>query len=191
MSQGQQGSGGQQSPPQQDNKPAGQSAVEAAGAERELSHDEERSALDWLLGAPAPASYYVNMEYDTPQGLKPLRVNFDAIDGSKLDKIEQSNINERTGTMNKAQADAELFIEAVTSIEDPETGKKTIPSSEEFRTIRPDQPPLASSIDALNVRFGKQPGLIAGVASAIREAAGWKADRVGQASRKLVEAAGN
>ena len=46
-------------------------------------------------------------------------------------------------------------------------------------------------VDALVARFGTQIGLLAGVASAIREAAGWNRERVGKASRVLVEAAGN
>lgn len=169
----------------------GANAVGRAAGGAELKAGEERSALDWLLGAPEPARYTVEAEYDTPAGLKPLKVNFTAMDGSKLDKIEQSHISERTGVMDKGAADAELFIEAVTTIEDPDTGKSVKVGSEEFRTIKPGEPALASAIDALHVRFKTQPGVVAGVARAIREAAGWAPDRVGKASRVLVDAAGN
>lgn len=186
MSESQQGQG-----PGKGTHDPGARAVQRAGDGAELNPAEERSALDYLLGAPAPALYTVEVQYETPRGLLPLRLHFAALDGKVLDKIEASNVSAATGVMDKAKADAELVCEAVSEIEDPATGRKTQLRSEEFRTVKSGEPPLASSIDALNFRFRKQPGLIAGVASAIREAAGWKADRVAKASRVLVDAAGN
>jgi hypothetical protein len=170
---------------------AGAKAVERASNGKSLSQGAEKSALDYLLGAPAPAKYSVKVAFETDDGLKDLRVHFTAMDGRKLDEIEQKNISQATGVMDKASADAELMTEAVTSIEDPVTGKAIGVRSEAFRTVKDGEPPLASAVDALQVRFGSQLGLVAGVASAIREAAGWKADRVGKASRELVDAAGN
>lgn len=170
---------------------SGANAVQKASQGTELSAEEQRSALDFLLGAPEPAFYTVDLQFDTPQGLKPLRVKFKALDGRSIDKIEQSNISDATGKMDKPKADAELFAAAVVGIEDPDSARVIEVTSEDFRTIKPGDAPLASTTDALNVRFGKQAGLLAGVALAIREAAGWKSDRVGQASRVLVGAAGN
>lgn len=169
----------------------GANAVRQAANGEELSGADERSALDFLLGAPTPAMYSVTVQYETEVGMLDLRFHWRAIDGRKLDEIEQRNISESSGQMDKAQADAELVAEAVTAIEDPKTGHKTSVRSDEFRTVKEGEPPLASAVDALQVRFGTQAGLIAGVARGIREAAGWKADRVGNASRVLVDAAEN
>jgi hypothetical protein len=176
--------------PQAERDP-GHAQVERAAAGKTVEGADERSALDYLLGAPEPARYKVTVGYETPAGLKDLRFEFVAIDGRKIDKIELKHIDDRTGQMDKTAADMELVIEACDAIIDVETGKAVKPSSEEFRRVKPDLPPLASSIDALEARFGTQTGLIAGVARAIREANGWNADRVGKASRVLVAAAGN
>jgi hypothetical protein len=175
----------------QTDDPGAKAVRKAADDEQRLSQGEERSALDYLLGAPEAAFYSTTVKYDTPEGLKDLRFHFKALDGRRLDKIEQSNVSQATGLMDKAQADAALVAEATTSIEDPATGHKTDIRSERFRTIKEGDPPLASTIDALHVRFGTQIGLIAGVAGAIREAAGWRGDRVGKAARELVDASGN
>lgn len=169
---------------------AGVNAVERAAAGKSVGTEDERAALDFLLGTPEPAKYTVEADYETPAGMRKLTFHFVAMDGRKIDVIERRHISDKTQELDKISADAELVAEAVTAIED-ETGKKTKPTSEEFRTMKPGEAPLASSIDALNARFATQIGLLAGVASAIREAAGWNRDRVGKASRVLVTAAGN
>lgn len=165
--------------------------IERAADGETLSPKDERSALDFLLGTPEPARYKVTVAYETPAGMKDLIFRFRAMDGRALDKIEQSHLNERTGMMDKISADSHLVAEAVYEIVDPETDAKVEPKSEKFRTIKEGEAPLASPIDAIGARFGTQIGLIAGVASAIREAAGWDRERVGKASRLLVDAAGN
>jgi len=169
----------------------GAAQIERAADGDALSPADERSALDFLLGTPEAARYKVTVAYETPAGMKDLIFRFKAMDGRKLDKIEQSHLDERTGMMDKISADAHLVSEAVYEIVDPETDKSVEPKSEAFRTMKEGEAPLASPIDAITARFGTQIGLIAGVASAIREAAGWDRDRVGKASRLLVDAAGN
>lgn len=168
----------------------GRAAVERAAEGKELDAAQERSALDYLLGAPEPAKYKVTVQYETPAGLADLTFYFHALDGRRIDKIEQSHIDSNTAMMDKTAADYELVATACDAIED-ETGRKVAPKSEAFRTIKPDESPLASPVLALQARFGTQGGLIAGVARGIREAGGWSSERVGKASRVLVAAAGN
>jgi hypothetical protein len=176
--------------PQSGNDP-GKPEITAAAQGKELDGEGERAALDYLLGTPTPAKYKVVVQYETPAGMKELEFHFRAMDGRKIDKIEQQNISQLTGVMDKLTADAQLVSEATDVIVDPETGMKIGPREERFRTIKEGEAPLASGIDAIQARFGTQIGLIAGVASAIREAAGWNRERVGKASRLLVDAAGN
>lgn len=181
----------QEQEPRVSTQDPGAAAIRKAGnPDATLTAGEELSAIDYLLGAPAPPQYTVEVQYETDAGMAPLTFHFTGLDGRQIDKIEQSNINERTGMMDKPSADAELVIAACSKLTDP-TNKALAITSEQFRTVTPDKPPLASTVDALHARFGRQAGLIAGVAGAIREVAGWKADRVGKANRALVDAAGN
>lgn len=170
---------------------AGARAVRRAeNSEAKLTHQEEVSALDYLLGAPGPPAYTVEVEFETDKGMAPLTFHFVGLDGRVIDKIEQANINDRTAIMDKTTADAELVIRACSKLTDA-TGKELVVNSEQFRVLKPGEPPLASPVDALFARFGTQAGLISGVATAIREAAGWDRDRVGKATRVLVDSAGN
>lgn len=169
----------------------GRPEIERAAQGKALDGAQERSALEYLLGTPTPARYKVEVQFETEDGLKPLIFRFKAMDGRKIDKIEQANISQVTGVMDKLTADAQLVVEATDVIEDPETKVTIAVKDERFRTMKDGEQPLASTIDALEARFGTQIGLISGVASAIREAAGWNRERVGKASRLLVDAAGN
>lgn len=170
---------------------AGRAEVDAASNGTDLDDRQQRSALDYLLGTPKAATYKVLVQYETDGGIKELEFHFRALDGRKIDKIEQAAINERTGLMDKITADSQLVAEATDAIVDPESGAKVSVRDEKFLIIRPGDAPLAAPPDALLARFGTQIGLLAGVASAIREAAGWNRERVGKASRVLVDAAGN
>lgn len=165
-------------------------AVERLRAGQRLDEAQERHALDWLLGAPQPAIYNVTVQWETPEGdLAPLTFQFRAMDGRRLDRLERDHVGQ-DGRMDQINADAAIVAEACEFIAD-ETGRRVVLASDEFRTVRPDMPALASTVLALQARFGTQSALIAHVARAIREACGWSPDRVGRAERVLVTAAGN
>lgn len=171
-------------------KDPGRAAIDSAAADEPMSRKEEHGALEFLLGAPAALSYKITVDYETKDGMKPLTFFFKGIDAGEIDKIEQEHVNERTGTLDKLAADAAVVTKATYKIEDA-AGASTAPKEESFRSIKPGERAVASGADAMRIRFGTQAGLLSGVASAIRTKAGWDADRVGKASRLLVDAAGN
>lgn len=161
----------------------GAAAIQRAASGAELTGAEERSALDWLLGATVAMEYDVTVQYDTPDGLKPLIFHFRQLDGARIDEIDAEH---RRGDGPFAKLDVQAFnaalvAEATVFFTDP-SGKRTDPRSEEFRGGVPS-PALA-----VQARFKKQSGLLEGVAGAIREASAYGPDRIGTAQRALVEA---
>lgn len=147
----------------------------------------ERSALDWLCGATAPLRYTVDVQYATPDGIKPLRFHMHQLDVSQLDAIERRN---RKGDGPFADLvtrtyNAEVVAEATDLIEDLGNGQSLSIREPRFLGAIPS-PPIA-----VEKRFGYQPGLLRGLVSEVREMAGDSADRVGTAQRALVDAAGN
>lgn len=155
-----------------------------------MSPDEEAGALNYLLGARAPLPYDVKSTLETVDGPKPLTFVIRQMDGRKIDAIETRNRDKTTGVLDQISCDVQLVGEACLFIVDA-TGKQTDPKSEAFRTVRPEQPPLASPADALEARFREQLGILSGVAREVRRVSGWAPERVGQADRRLVDAAGN
>lgn len=177
-------------------EPSAEEQARAMAAAREtdkpekLTEADEVGALHYLLGGRAPTVHTVEAQYMTPEGRKPIKFEIRATDGRKIDKIEQANVSDTTGQVDQITANCQIVAEACISIVD-ETGEKTDPKSVEFRTVNPEAGPLASTADALEVRFRDQLGLIAGVAREVRRIGGWDPEAVGKAQRKLVEAAGN
>lgn len=177
----------------------GLAEVKAAADGAELDGAEEKSALDFLLGSPTPRRYYVDVDFDTPEGVKKLRWTLKAIDARKIDEIEERNRNESTGTLDVTTANCQLVAEASVSLSDPDGANEVGVSDPEFLTMRLrrtgeeglHEHRFASPADAIEARFRTQLGLVAGVASRIREKAGWDPERVGKAQRVLVEASGN
>lgn len=169
---------------------AGRVAIDRAAAGQSVDAKQERGALDYLLGSAKPLAYTITVDYETEDGMKPLTFHFRGMDAGRIDKIEQEHIDDRTNVMDKIAADTALVYEATTKIVD-DAGGEIVPKDERFRSVKEGEPPLASGADAMRYRFGTQAGLLAGVATAIREKAGWDRERVGKASRLLVAAAGN
>lgn len=186
----------------------GERAVEAYARDHEdLTPADERDALDFLLAPKPPRQYGVRVQYDTEAGLKPLTFVIRGMDGRKLDSIEQANVSEATGTLDRITADCQLVAEATLCLEDA-SGRKVELGSPEFLTIRRpkavgagdelaegeerfDEHRLASPADALEARFKTQLGLLNGVAREIRRISGYDPERVGVARRRLVDAVGN
>jgi hypothetical protein len=155
-------------------------------AAADLNGHEERSALDWLLGATQAPEFDVNLEYDTPDGLKPIVFHLKGLDDKKIEEVEERN---RTGEgpfakLNVGAFNAELTAEALMYVLDPKTGRKIDPGSTEFRG---DIPSIALALEG---RFRYQPGLLEGVAERIREKAGYARGRVGTAKRAVTAAVG-
>jgi hypothetical protein len=167
----------------EDAPPALRSA--ANNATDEITAQEEKSALDWLLGATTRLTYTVPVEYETPTGLQTLRFQLQQMDAKRIETIDTEN---RKGEGPFAKLDtsafnAQVVAEATIHIED-ESGRKVAPESEEFRGQAPS-PALA-----MGARFKYQPGVLEGVAEEIRKSAGYGGDRVGSAQRVMVDAVG-
>lgn len=170
----------------------GREMLEHAAMGAELSEDEERSGLDWLLGTSQPVVHEVPVDYETPSGTTKLIFVLRQMDARKIDEIEQRHIS-AGGVMDRFSADCEIVAESTVKLIDAK-GQEVEPTSEKFRTFTvqtpdgPKQQTDASTPRALERRFSKQLGLIQGVAQEVRRAAGFDPQRVGKAQRRLVEA---
>lgn len=170
-------------------------SVEAFAQAREgLEQENERDALDWLLGGAPPVPYGVPFTLDTPDGLMDAKWIVRAMDGRKLDAIEQRNISETTGQLDVITANCQLLAEASMGIEG-RPGHVVDVNSEEFRTLKvlkagDDEPTLhtfPSAADAIEARFRRQMGIVAGLSQQIRRLSGYDPDRVGKAQRRGAE----
>jgi hypothetical protein len=151
---------------------------ERLGQAGEPSGDKiERGALSWLLGATRAPEYDVEVEYDTPQGMKPLTFHIRSVDGRRITAIENENTSDRTGLLDDIAANAALVSEATVYIED-ETGDRSDPDSVEFRGDESIPKALA-----MEKRFKYQDGLLSGVTGEVRRLGGWSPDRVKRAKR--------
>lgn len=170
-----------QAPPTEHGKPE----LDAAANGEVLTDEEEHAALHFLLGPRTRIEHKVKIQYDTPEGEKPLTFIITARDGRELDKIEQANISEVTGNLDQVTTWCQIVAAATMRIVD-ETGESIDPKSETFRTVNPEQPPLASPADAIEARFKTQMGLIAGLSGRVRSISGWNPEKVGTVERVLV-----
>jgi hypothetical protein len=164
----------------------GKEEVDLAAAGEKLTPEQEHNALHFLLGPRRPLQHKVTVQYETPEGVQPLTFLIRSMDGRAIDRIEQANVSEATGRVDQITANCQIVAEATQQIRD-ESGESVQPKSEQFRTVNPEQPPLASAADALEARFKDQLGLIAGIAREVRRVSGWDAEKVGTAERVLVD----
>jgi hypothetical protein len=183
----------------------GDLAVEAYARDHEgLSDEDERDALDFLLAPKPPRIYGVKVKYDTEAGIRPLTFVVRASDGRKIDGIEQANVSEATGKIDRITADCQIVALACVALESA-SGRAVELTSAEFLTVRVPkrddssgeptgemvETRLASPADALEARFKTQLGIVSGVAREVRRISGYDPERVGVAQRRLVDAAGN
>lgn len=161
-------------------------ALRTAAQNGEIDGQGETDALDYLLGATKRPEYTLTFQYETPAGrLERLIFRFRGMDARRIEEIDVEN---RQGDGPFAKLDqtgfnAQVAHEAVFAILNPKTNREV--TAEEFIGDAPT-PQLG-----WEMRFKYQPGILDGLVAQIREKAGFNADRVGNASRALVEAAGN
>lgn len=172
-----------QSPPEQ--APAVPESVTRAAAGEKVKGKDERSALDWLLGATTALEYEVTVQYDTPAGTRPLTFRLRQVDASTFDRIDKAN---RLGDgpfakLDVATFNAELLSEATVSIKDG-SGRTVDPRGQEWLGGAPS-PALAMAL-----RFKYQPGLLDALVEEVRKISAYSPDRVGTAQRVLVDAVG-
>jgi hypothetical protein len=173
----------------------GRTMLEHAAQGAELNAEEEKSALDWLLGTPAPIVHTIPVEFETPKGMVKLTFISRRIDPRKIDQIELRNVQQSTGRIDRITADAEIIAESCDELTDA-SGRRTKISSDEFCTVRmrnrdTDQiepVKLASPATALERRFVGQEGLLTLVSAEIRRLGGYDPQRLGTSQRRLVEA---
>ncbi|HEX7088730.1 MAG TPA: hypothetical protein VF192_01260 [Longimicrobiales bacterium] len=146
---------------------------------------EEKSALDWLLGATTRLEHDVPFKFETPDGLKDMSAHIHQVDGARLEALEEEH---RIGDgpfskLNVLQYNAAVFNEAVEYVTD-ETGRKvTVPE------LVGNHP--AGAVAGIATRFKYQPGILQGIEREVRQLAAYSSDRVGSAQRSLVAAVGN
>lgn len=160
--------------------------ADESAAARAAGDQLESGALDFLLGNPEPIEYDVPVKLDTPSGRKSLTFRIRQLDGSRILQLEREN---RKGTGPFAELDDLRFNAAIVAaatlyIED-EAGVRVEPQSPEFAAQWRD-PKLA-----MEKRFEFQPGILDGITAQIRAVSGYTNDRVEDAERAVVDAAGN
>lgn len=178
----------------------GDASVEAYARDHEgLTEENEQDALDFLLAPKKPRLYDVKVDFDTDEGIRPLTFVLRAMDGRKIDEMEQRHRSETTGQIDVISYDCELVATATAWLE-ARKGRKIELDSEEFLTLLvpdPDNPgqkiaqKVAAPPIALERRFQTQLGLLTGVARQVRAISGYDPQRVGSAHRRLVTAVGN
>ena len=159
--------------------------VQKAAVGARVTPEEERSALDWFLEPQRPLRYRAEVQFDTPEGIKPMTMILRSIPQHDMEKIENRN-RKGEGLMadyDDFQVNVEIVGEALVSVE---AGGES---------IEPNDPRVLSGLpsvaEAMKARFYYQPGVLAGVAAEVRRISGWGTDRVGRAERVLAHTAGN
>lgn len=146
----------------------------------------ESDALEFLLGATFRPQYNCRVEFETPAGMRSLTFRLWALDDRELQRIDAAHRKDADSPFAKIDStgfNAEVVSKATRWIQDG-SGRKVEPDSREF---------VGEAIDpvlAMEVRFKYQPGLLEGLAEEIRKLSAYSRDRIGTASRVLVDAAG-
>lgn len=175
-----------------------EAAVEAYARDHDgLTEGNERDALDYILGPKPPREYDVKVEVETDAGPRPMTFVIRAMDGRKIDSIEQTHVSQATGVIDRFGADSEIVAEALVMLESPR--RKVDPRSAEFLTMKVRNRDTdeeedfvhASPAEALLARYRTQLGLLAGVAREVRRVSGFDAGKVSEAKRRLIAASGN
>lgn len=162
-------------------------ALDRAAQDRPVSEEMEKSVLDFLLGKTHRSEADVKVELDTPAGLRSLSARIRALDERTMERIDAEN---RSGDgpfsrLDRAGANAGLLAEAVVHFEDPESGRKVDPRTEEFLGG------AANPAVAIEGRFKYQPGLLEALAEEVRKISAYNPERVGTAQRVVQAAVGN
>lgn len=156
---------------------------------REIDDDGEKSAMSYLLGQQASPKYKIPFKFDTPAGLKDFEWHVHALDGKKIDNIEDANTDKSGGPfetkLDDYTASAEILREASIKIVDKGSGEEILITDESWLARNADP------AQAIKQRFHWQSGTMIALAGAVRRISGFAGDRVGEASRVLAVAAGN
>ena len=160
--------------------------VKRAAVGAKVSPQGERDALDWFLEPQRPLRYTVEVDFDTPQGPRPLKLLLRSIPQADMEKIENRN-RKGEGIMadyDDFQVNVEIVGEALVAL-----------IGNDGHEVEPNDPRVLSGLpsiaEAMKARFFYQPGLLAAVAAEVRRISGWGSDRVGRAERVLTLTAGN
>lgn len=169
--------------------------VEAAGApldeglsasDAAEANQKEVGALDFMLSNPRPTPFTVEVQVDTPAGLKPLTFHMHQLDGSRIEKLENDHTNGvgPFATIDRLRLNAAKVAEATDKFVD-HTGKEQTPGDPQFLGDA-----IAPEI-AFERMFRFQPGVGDQLAERIDQMAGMTRDRVGIAEREMTAAVGN
>jgi hypothetical protein len=170
----------------------GEQVKPSPGASREdhrKAMKAEKLGVKWLLEPRTTIRYKVPFKFETPVGTADLFAHITALDGRVIEKLERRATNERTGETDELAAAGALVAQALEFFAD-EDGEQ-VPLDEAFRTDPRTGEQAVANEDALLGRFRDQAGVLMMLAGEIRRVSGFSPDRVGTASRVLIEAVGN
>lgn len=163
-------------------------AAEAAlnGKPEDAPPGGEEALAAFLLGDSAPIDYPVKVKIAVPPSGELIEAEWilRQLDGALIDSIELRNMPD--GPLGKADelaTNAELVVASTQAIKLP-SGRAIDIRGQEFMRG------MADPSDALRRTFGRQEGILGGLAAEIRSISGWSNDRVGKAQAKLVRAVG-
>lgn len=165
--------------------------VKAAARDEEVTPRGERVATAWFRSPHVPIAFKVDVDFDADDRTRKLKFSVLQLEGPLLEKIERRNTEGEPpfGKMDELQTAAEIVAESVLQIDEVD-GETINPGSTTFRTAE-DGTELPSIALALRYHFRYQSGTLITLAQEIRRISGFSTDRVGQASRILIETAGN
>lgn len=154
---------------------------------------KEAQVLGFLLGPPKPLVFGLPVEYDTDEGRVTLRFVIQQLRGEKFREIEKHNSKDGSlgplAEIDQTRVSAETAWEAILAIQVPATGEEIRLNDQKFLDNGAGHP--MPGVDAILSRFGYQFGIIEGVVGEVRRISGWDGERIGTASRMVVEAVSN
>lgn len=153
---------------------------------------KEASVLSFLLGPPKAQVFGIPVDYDTDDGRRKLRFVVSQVRGDKIREIEKRWAKDGQlgplAELDDAKIAADTVWEALVAIQDPESPGEQVKKGDPAFLDNGDGQ-MMSGADAIAQRFAYQFGVIELVAQEIRRISGWNPDRIGTASRMVVEAA--
>jgi hypothetical protein len=150
----------------------------------EMTLGTEHSVIHWLLQPQQAPRYDVPVKFETPEGTLELTFRLRSIAGDKLDGIERQYMNEDPTKVDDMGLAAALIAASTEYVMDPKTGTRLELSDPKFVLG------IGSVAEAIRARFHFQSGVLVNLANEVRRVSGWSPDRVGRASRVLVDLTG-
>jgi hypothetical protein len=164
----------------------------ANGQHKDVTVQEEQEALKWLLGsAGKPMEYTSVLQWETDEGMKPIRWRIQSLPAATIERVENENRQDPGDPFSRTQeprTSAALVVEATIF---PDVRSVQFRTPLEPTERNPGREPDADPVDALLRMFRYQSGLLMGLAGEVRRISGYDPQRVGIAKRSVTRAVSN